>query len=481
MINKKFKKWLSAYTLHYPRSITYMLQASEYKVLAYLKWWHRVDDFRFVEKRKSLVKTKNALIMLFFAWLINICTYLSILWILFSSELSFKYSLSFLILLLAPYILAYGILVPFFIMQYTYHKPRIYFLVKKRTAELAKHKGFKIGIAGSFGKTTMREILKTVILEGKKVTTPEKNYNTLVGISNFIEKLKGDEEVLIFELGEYYKGDIEEMCDFVKPELGVITGVNEAHLEKFKDLKNTTSTIFELADYLGSKPLYVNGENYLAKEKASEKHFIYSRDGLADLKILNSNTDLSGTFFTVSYKDKIYEFKSNLLGLHQIGPLLCAVHIALRLGLTIEQIQKGVSNTKPFDHRLEAKTDLNGVIILDDSYNGNPDGVKAVIEFLASIKGHRRFYVTPGLVEMGSRTEEVHREIGKILAQSDIEKVVLVKNSVTSYIEKGLKEFNYKGDIIWFDEGLKALNAIPHLTASGDVVLLQNDWPDQYY
>ena len=160
---------------------------------------------------------------------------------------------------------------------------------------------------------------------------------------------------------------------------------------------------------------------------------------------------------------------------------MVAVDLAFRLGMSMEQIKRGIGNTKPFDHRLEPKTDQNGVTILDDSYNGNPDGVKAVIEFLASLKGHRRFYVTPGLVEMGHKTEAIHREIGKKLAQSGIEKIVLVKNSVTPHIEQGLMEFGYKGDIIWFSDGLSALNALPHLTVSGDIVLLQNDWPDQYY
>ena len=121
------------------------------------------------------------------------------------------------------------------------------------------------------------------------------------------------------------------------------------------------------------------------------------------------------------------------------------------------------------------------MVTLDDSYNGNPDGVKAVIEFLGSLKDHRRFYVTPGLVEMGGRTEQVHKEIGKRLAQAHIEKVVLIKNSVTPYLAQGLHEAHYDGEVVWFDDALSAFAALPHLTVKGDVVLLQNDWPDQYH
>ena len=88
--------------------------------------------------------------------------------------------------------------------------------------------------------------------------------------------------------------------------------------------------------------------------------------------------------------------------------------------------------------------------------------------------------VTPGLVEMGSRKEKVHKEIGKQLARASIEKVILIRNSVTPFIEAGLQEEQYKGELMWFEKALDAFAALPSLTASGDIVLLQNDWPDQY-
>jgi len=128
---------------------------------------------------------------------------------------------------------------------------------------------------------------------------------------------------------------------------------------------------------------------------------------------------------------------------------------------------------------LEPRTDNQGVVILDDSYNGNPTGALATIDFLASLAG-RRFYVTPGLVEMGDRTKEVHEMIGRRLAQSGIEKIVLVNNSVTHHIEDGFKKENGTGEIIWFDNALSAFISLPLLTVKGDIVLLQNDWADQY-
>ena len=239
-------------------------------------------------------------------------------------------------------------------------------------------------------------------------------------------------------------------------------------------------TIFELADYLGKRPLYVNAESELARKYASREHVLYDRHGADGWRVENPEIGLDGTSFMLTDGKVIIEAHSQLLGLHQVGPLAAAAHLALSLGLSTSQIEAGLQKTKPFDHRLEKKVDASGVITLDDSYNGNPDGVTAVIAFLGSLTGHRRFYVTPGLVEMGVRTKEVHEKIGRELAEAGIEKVILIKDSVTPHIEHGLKMSSYKGEILWFDNALAAFAALPLMTVRGDVVLLQNDWPDQY-
>lgn len=474
------KNWLSRYSLRYPRFLIYMLQASEYNIRDYLIWYHKTKNFTRVERRKQFVKTPKSLLLLVISWIIIfaiIGTAISILWV---STSPFKYILFFLTVFLLPYFLAYGIVVPLLIIKIVIQWPIEYLIISGARQKLKIHNAVKIGIAGSFGKTTMREILKTVLSEGKKVAVPSNNYNTLLGISQFVKTLKGDEEILVFEFGEYYPGDVRKLCDLVQPNIGVITGINEAHLQKFKSLERTVKTIYELADYLAERPVYVNGENELARKNARAGHSVYDSEHIGHWKIENQKTDMTGTSFIMTNNGTRLELKSSLLGLHQIGPLAVSADIALNLGLSLNQVKDGIGKTKPFSHRLESKTDDAGVIIIDDSYNGNPDGVNTAIEFLSSLKDHRRFYVTPGLVEMGLRTEEIHKQIGKKLAKANIEKVILIKNSVTSYIEQGLKEEGYKGEVIWFGDALAAFDALTLLTVKGDIVLLQNDWPDQY-
>src|SRR3989344_8277422 len=124
------KKWLSAYTTSYPRSIVYMLQASEYKILVYIKWYRHIKNFHTVEIRKHFVKTKKSILLLFVAWIINLCIYVFAFSILFSTFWGIKYFLSFAVILAAPYVLAYGIVIPLLVIKLAVQSPIRYFIIK---------------------------------------------------------------------------------------------------------------------------------------------------------------------------------------------------------------------------------------------------------------------------------------------------------------------------------------------------------------
>lgn len=357
-------------------------------------------------------------------------------------------------------------------------KPREKRIIAAAKKKLTAHKGIKIAIVGSFGKTTMKEILSAVLSEGKNVAATPGNMNTPLGISRFIERLDGSEDILIFELGEYYPGDIRDLCHLVQPDMGVITGINEAHLERFKTIDRTIATIYELADYLGDKPLWVNGESKLAVENLRKGNITYDRKGVGSLKVQHAKTALAGTDFQIVGGGTKLRLHSDLLGMHNVGPLAAGVAIADHLGLGAKQIEAGIAKTKPFEHRMQP-AEAGGIWTIDDSYNGNPDGARVAIEFLGALKDHRRVYVTPGLVEVGPATAVVHTQIGLELANK-VDVVVLVKNSATPFIAKGLEAGNFKGEVLWYEDGLSCLNALSQITKPGDVVLLQNDWSDNY-
>ena len=464
-----------------------MLQASEYKAEDFFVWFRKVSDFRNVENRKTLVKTAKARLLLLFSYFIFLFSIFVSLRYLIFAEGKLGFILFVLFVLATPYITLFATVL-FSIFVNIVQMPIERSIIKNAKEKLSKNKAIKIAIAGSYGKTTMKEILHTVLSQTKKVRSTPDNKNTPLGISRFIDTLEGNEEVLIFEMGEYYRGDIKELCDLVEPHIGIITGINEAHLEKFKHLDATSDTIFELGDFIFKKEkgiLYVNGDSKIARDRVEkenkERVIIYDKGGLDGFRVEDIATNLNGLNFIIRDKDEnSIVVRSSLLGKHQVGPLVLSAFIAKSLGIKPQDIELGLKNTKAFEHRMEPREDSGGVFVIDDSYNGNPDGVRVAIEFLKEIKDKRRFFVTPGLVEMGRKTEEVHRQIGKQLAEAGIEKFVLIRNSVTPFIEAGLKENNFRGEIIWFDTSLECFSSLPKRTINNDLLLYQNDWPDNY-
>lgn len=206
------KNFWSRYRLNYCKVLVYMLQTSEYETGEYIEWLNRTKNFHTVMQRGQLKRTKKAQALLAFLYLLLTFGWLLIIGLLIISGLSYLWWLviAVVVLLLQPYLLGYGIVLPLWLGHVFIQKPREKKLVSQAKSLLTKHSAIKIGIAGSYGKTSMKEILLSVLSEGKKVSATPGNMNTPVGISRFVNSLKGDEEILIFELGEYYPKDIKK-------------------------------------------------------------------------------------------------------------------------------------------------------------------------------------------------------------------------------------------------------------------------------
>ena len=473
------KKILSFYSLKYPKTLVYMLQSSEYKIDDYLQWVKRTKDFSQVAKRRQLDGTIKARLILALLWLVIVLMVaLACVFILIFQTL-WSVLVAVVILLITPWLISYVIVVPLYLGHVFIQKPREKRIIASARQIIANHKGLKIAIAGSYGKTTAKEILKTVLSQGKKVAFTPGNMNTLIGISRFTKTLVGDEDIIIFELGEERLGDVRELCDLTQPDMGVITGISEAHLSSFGTIENTISTIFGLQDYLGNRTLYKNQESqYVASKIKSGDDLAFNREGVNGWKVSNPKVDITGTSFTAKKAGKTISAHTGLLGLHNIGIITVTISIADELGLTLEQITAGLNETVPFEHRMQPRR-IHGAWLIDDTYNGNSEGVRAGLLLLKEIEAKRRIYVTPGLVEQGDKTREVHEKIGNQIA-SVADVVVLMKNSVTKFIVNGLNEAKFNGQLLIIDNPLEFYSNLEHFVAAGDVVLMQNDWTDNF-
>jgi len=458
-----------------------MLQDTEYRFSRYAAWYNRTSDYRTVIKRRQLDMTKKVRLLLLVLYVVDLIIVLAViasLYLFVVTNVLWWLIAAIVLLIFKPSILAYGILVPLVVGVVIIQKPRERAIIKNAKNILAKHSALRIGIVGSYGKTTAKEILLAVIGEGKKVSATPGNMNTAIGISRFATKLSGDEDILIFELGEEKVGDVRYLSELSHPEYAVMTGINEAHLESFKTLERTVGTIFEISEFVQKDKLYMNGESSLVREKAQPDDLLFSEDGIGDWKVSNAKTTVEGTSFKLTKDDFSIDAETKLVGLHTIGVTVAGIVIAAELGIVPRDIESGLRKVKPFEHRMQPRL-LHGAWVIDDTYNGNSDGVRVGLDFLKDVTASRRVYVTPGLVEQGDKTQSVHEKIGEQAALS-ADVIVLMKNSVTEYIKAGLVRQRFEGELIEIENPLEFYTHLDQFVAAGDVVLMQNDWTDNY-
>ncbi|MBU6415220.1 UDP-N-acetylmuramoyl-tripeptide--D-alanyl-D-alanine ligase, partial [Patescibacteria group bacterium] len=264
------------------------------------------------------------------------------------------------------------------------------YLLKRRIIRRAKRKMARvsrakiIGITGSYGKTTMKEALAAVLSEKFKVLKTLENINTPLGVSRLIlDKLTADTEIFVVEMGAYQKGDIQTICDIVPPDISIVTGINESHLERFGSIENTIKTKFEIVEATKRAGLVVlNADDKLVAAhyqeyiKGQKICFYASRNNplvpyqISEMRFFE---DGSGISFNLASRERNFgTIKIPLLGEYAAGIVMACVCIARELGMSNGEIQRGIANIKPISHRLEPIRGASGVLVIDDSYNGNP-------------------------------------------------------------------------------------------------------------
>jgi UDP-N-acetylmuramoyl-tripeptide--D-alanyl-D-alanine ligase len=305
------------------------------------------------------------------------------------------------------------------------------------------------------------------------------NKNVLISHARWVKQhLRGDEQVLIFEYGEAKPGDIKKMADFSRPDYVIITGLAPAHLEDYGTLDALAQDFGTIFQYADESNVYLNGESPELAARVRQGIF-YTGQKVGDWTVRLIKEGLEGLDFEMKTDGRKLTLHSGLVGSHQVGPLAAAVAVAERLGLSDEQIIAGVASTAPFKHRMQPYK-LAGAWIIDDTYNGNLEGMKAGLNLLSKLDGKQKTYVTPGLVEQGTLKESVHKELGVAIAQAAPDKTVLMQNSATKFIVKGLEQAGYKGELKIELDPLEFYTNLDHMVAAGDVVLMQNDWTDNY-
>ncbi len=389
---------------------------------------------------------------------------------------------SIIALTICPVILAEPLIIAFVscVLNFVYNRKNANFISKQKD-KVIRISPIIVGITGSYGKTSCKNILKNFLSDDFRVCCTEKNYNTPIGVALTAEKMSNDVEIFIAEFGARKRGDIKELCTLFSPSYGIITGVCEQHTETFGSLEDVYKEKFELARSVyengGTCVFNGNDKNVLRMWREYRgKKIVAASYKKGDVYADEITLDSTGSRFTLNVRDKKYLCKTALLGRHNIQNIVMCAALAVELGCDVEKIVKKIENLPQVPHRLEY-TFANGVYILDDGYNGNVYGIRSAFEVL-SVFPKRHVVVSQGIVELGEKAAETNENIGRELAC--VADVAILSGVNAKYIEKGLKSKNFQGRIIIAKNMKCVKKCIKSTVKIGDTVLLQNDVSDIY-
>ncbi len=343
----------------------------------------------------------------------------------------------------------------------------------------------KIGITGSYGKTSVKFILGTILQEKFQVLVTPSSFNTPMGVTRIIrEKLLPAHQVFVAEMGARHVGDIKELCRLVHPHHGVLTSVGPQHLDTFHTLDRIKKTKYELMDAVPDGGCcFFPDDGAICRElfdrtRKEKRLCALTAIDDADVWATDISVSPSGSAFTLHTISDEIRCETRLLGEHNIQNILLAATVALHLGMNLRQVARGISRIVPVEHRLQL-IPSTGVTIIDDAFNSNPNGAKAALRVLRDFPG-RRIIITPGMVELGDGEEDFNHEFGLFMAEC-VDVAILVGRKHTSPIAKGLKEGGFPAEnlhvVSSLEEASDLLRKIGH---PGDVALFENDLPDNY-
>jgi UDP-N-acetylmuramoyl-tripeptide--D-alanyl-D-alanine ligase len=332
----------------------------------------------------------------------------------------------------------------------------------------------KIGVTGSVGKTSTKDMVYAVCSQRFKCGKTQANLNTNIGISMCVLDFEPDIEVAVLEMGTDHPGEIDKVVRVFQPHIGLITNIGQSHLEHFGTREAIYKAKMELANYFMANNLLIiqQGPDFLRKEQMVSEYriqsvgidetndFIVSRIGI---------TDFPGTEFDLTYNGESAHFNLPVLGVHHAMNAAQAVAVGVELGISLAEAARGLSTLQMTGGRLDIKSEkgIKDTIIIDDTYNASPDSMRAGIKTLISMEGPRKVAILGDMFELGEQTREYHCEIGKFAAQVGVNLIIGVGALAKDLVEAAgpsAKHFETKQDLI---------SALPQLIHQNDIILIK--------
>lgn len=335
-----------------------------------------------------------------------------------------------------------------------------------------------IGITGSSGKTTTKELTAGVLAQKYPVFKSRGNHNNAIGLPLMIFEIDSRQRWAVLEMGMSASGEIERLCAISRPGLGVITNIGQAHWEHLGSQRAILEAKFELAKNLAApRLLFLNGDDPLQRQRVKDglpgvRVVYYGLNAANNLWATDVHVGSLGSSFTVVWNGKSIPVKLNLAGAHNVYNALAAFAVGLALDVEASAIATGLEQVRGEKRRLET-VDIGAVTLIDDSYNANPDSMAKALAVLNTYPAHRRKIAFLGdMLELGPTAIDQHRLIGALAVESQPERLVFIGRHAEDF-RAGALNAGYSGArISVWENSVQALASI-NLVEDGDVVLVK--------
>lgn len=342
---------------------------------------------------------------------------------------------------------------------------------KKVLHQLASYKrslfnGKVIGITGSIGKTTTKEMLSSVLSKKYKVLKTQGNENSQIGLPLTMLRLK-DEEIMILEMGMSNLGEIHNLSLIAKPDIAVITNILDSHIEHLKTNENILKAKLEILDGMANGILLINNDNVLLNkwhnDNKKENVITVSTQNNSDVMAYNIKEGIT-TSFNVENIDLTITGTKDL-----VTNALLVYKICKLLNIDDETIKEGINNYTNTSHRLEIIKLNNNITLIDDSYNANYESVCSSLKFLSNF-GNRKIAVLADILELGKISKKTHKKIGYEVIKNKVD-ILITIGKYSKYIRNIARKYNIKTK--HFKEEEKSRKYIKKLLKKEDVILVK--------
>lgn len=334
-----------------------------------------------------------------------------------------------------------------------------------------------IGITGSVGKTSTKDIIASVMSTQYNVLKTEGNYNNEIGLPLTILKLK-EHDAMVLEMGMSAFGEISLLTKIAKPTTAVITIIGSSHIGELGSRENILKAKLEILEGLENNgSLIINNDNDLLslwneKNQDSHKHITYGIENKSVLNAENIKVEENNSTFEISIDNKKYQVKVPVSGKHFVYNSLAAIAVGLEYDIDMEHIIEGIEEFSLTKRRMEIVKNSKGATIINDCYNASYESVKAALEYISSLGINRKIAVLGDILELGKFSGELHEKIGEEVINNEID-ILITVGKEAQIIANKVKNKDEKVRVYSFENNIEAIELLKKDIKENDIILIK--------